>query len=280
MPSPTPFGWFSDIDSLFPEECKDEQLGSFADGNQGFISGACKLPTLSQDASMLAYVLAKKIEISGSTPSLSEVVKILVLGQPSPVEIYHLAHYSIGAITWSSDGRLVITDIPIEGSSGDTVIYDPNRRMVVQTLHSPTWDYGWNLQRTVFYTIQALGPEDYGSVCANALMGYDFVHNVALPSLKSVNQDGDFIKVIGDPLWSADGTRLTVVLRSGRGLPVRYDSVFGPSYIVEIDLSKPIPKLSIIDEDKALDYSIELLSNGEYQIDSSPYAPITCMGLW
>lgn len=273
--SPTPDGWFAGIDSFLPLECneRDKISSAFLDRFR-FTIGRCKLLSISPDGSYIAYVLAENVSEAGSNPRFSQVVKTIQVGKSTPDEAYHLELYTIFSLVWKANNRLVIVDSPIEGQFGYTVIYDPGEERILQTVYGRAWDYNWNPQRTAFYTI--LGDNDYGPECRNFLSGYDFVHDRVLPDLV-FSGDIKYFKVVGSPAWTSSGLQLWVVVRLGQGETATLDSVYGPASVVAIDISGKVPKQVTLYSDPNLDFSLDILPDGSFQVSSLPYSSTTCL---
>ena len=198
-------------------------------------------------------------------------------GQFSPIEVYKSEKYTIFNLSWSADGRLVIVDAPIEGSFAETVIYDPQRKQIAQSLPGMITESNWNSQRTAFYVINYFG--DYGPICATTISGYNFIHDVRFPNLEFSSEDWNFYRTIDDPTWTLDGFQLLTTVKLDKGDLLNYDVSYGPASILALDITESITRQIVLYSDPTLDYFLTLLPDGNYKVSALPYAPVDCFEL-
>ena len=271
-PSPTP------VDLVLPEECQVQLPGLEKDYEYfGYEQGSCGIMAESPDGTTLAYLRLedKKPPYNAHSVKSEHVVKIIRKDNPIPAEIYRPEYFHILALEWLNDGRLLIWDAPLdlEEVPGVTAVYDPTTNEITHRVDCPLYEGGviWNDQKTAFYcTSFRVGP------CSDSTEGFDFANNRDLPAFTPVIQPDQYIKVEGQPVWSTDGTKVLISIRSGRlvgTVPCRKIE-WNPASILRLDLMDDNPQPMIIKADTEHNYYLQTKPDGTYEIISEPYVPV------
>ncbi|MGC9395794.1 MAG: hypothetical protein ACP5J4_13185 [Anaerolineae bacterium] len=262
-----------------PVECESFNPDAYGPVNN------CRHVVTSPDQTTTAYVIVKEREYRGYFERDEmydvQVVKLIEEGQTQPVEIYRQSYFTIGALEWLSDGRLLIWDThyDLEESPGITILYDPEAGGIVRRLKYPLHKdvVFWNEPRSAFYSVIFLQ-----FPCSAHTGGYDFARDHELPSFGGSGESdqahvvgSQHTRIVGNPVWSEDSTQLLVSVSYGTLIDVDSCGIveWDPSSIVMLDLATDDLQPVLVQGDSEHNYYLQQGPEGEYEIIGETYAP-------
>ena len=279
------------IANLLPVQCTP-QPGVFIENfpSQEFLlqqygNMGCKLPVLSPNQKLLAYVTLAREE-SATGPYFLDVVRLLdVSTKPAKDQEVHLAFKLdyIAALEWSPTGQLIIRESIWEGP-WVIFVYDPVSNSIVSTMRLDTFGkLKWNPTHTALYAKHSF---IYGAdQCITELGGYDFEHHSRFPNFYQIYKleeskdapfgipHGENNELAVEPFsWSQDGKRLWITVTPLNWKEGQYE--LGPKQAGVLEFSTSQVTYKVLAADAHLDYSFE--GTPEPVIVSNPYQGGTC----
>lgn len=265
------------LQAQLPEECQFDYARYSFDMYEyyHFNAEACNDPVISPDSTKLFYITVDRIDDSERG---SHVVKYQELPEGDPKEIYRSQNFAIRGLEWSSTGKLVFSDRPIEGFLGLVVIYDPGDHRIIQEVNGSLWGNSWNQQASAFYTKSF--DADFGPHCETYIGGFDFVTNRLLPSEKLIVAQDEIIRVSQGPYWIEDGQALIFAARKSIANSELEEKSYGPSMILMIKLDPIGPRIVTLKSDPEIDFFLIWQENGTYEITEELYQPLSCWDIY